>query len=271
MDEQHSTYSKSFQKVASYFYRNPNVFALNSAMQASKEVGVSETTIIRFCHKLGYKGYSDLQQEVQSCLLNRSSLSDYVEDKDEGKTSIKNLMLHDIHNIQKVIEQISEDDLDTVVTKLSNADRILVSGVRSSHALANWFAFALDLVIGKTRFFQPNIDDVLLRLSEVTTNSVFVAFSFHRYAVSTIQSAKLAKQQGAFVVSISDSKFAPIADFSDLILPIRLDVKSTLDAAPIVFSLMNSIVSTISLRNPETFQKRVEMLDAIEATDFFAK
>ncbi|UCZ52927.1 MurR/RpiR family transcriptional regulator [Bacillus shivajii] len=268
--EQQPTFSKGLKKIATHFFNDPKIFAVHSAAQVGGQIGVSETTVIRFCYKLGYDGYKALQEDVQYYLFQKSSLLDYAEAKrSEANHSIKKMMQNDINHISKLIDQLPEKDLEMAVSTIASADRVLVSGVRSSHALASWFAFALDLVIGRTRFYQPNVDDVLLRISELTESSVFVAFSFHRYAVETVQIAKLAKQQGAFVIAFTDSPFSPISEFSDLVMPVQ--VKSTLDAAPVVFSLMNSIVSTISLRNSGTFQERADRFDSIEAQEFFYK
>ena len=152
------------------------------------------------------------------------------------------------------MERISEEDLDEAVLKLSSADQVFVCGVRSSYAFANWFAFALDLVIGKTRLYHSNIDNILLRMSELSKNSVMVVFSFHRYIIETINIARLAKQQGLFIIAFIDSSPSQITEFSDIVLSIQLNIKSTLDATPIVFSLMNSIVSKITIQNYELFK-----------------
>lgn len=271
--EHQSTFSKNLQKISAHFYDDPKIFAVFSAAEAAKVIGVSETTVIRFCQKLGYKGYSALQEEVQHLLFQKSSLSDYVEAKavdDKTSQPIKSLMENDRHAIQKVMEQIPEMHLETAVKKLTAADHVLIAGVRSSHALASWFAFSLDLIIGNTRLYQPNVDDVLLRISKLTEKSVFVAFSFHRYAVDTIHIAKLAKQQGAFVIAFTDSPISPITQHASLVLPIQLNMKSTLDAAPAVLSLTNSIASAVSLAKPDQFHKRAKLFDSINGQDFFA-
>lgn len=270
--EHQSTFSKSFKKIASHIYSDPSVFAMNSAQEAGRKIGVSETTIIRFARTLGYKGYSDLQQEYQQQIFQKSSLANYRDRKLSSQSqvnSIKELMLNDMNSIQTVVEQISDSDLEQAVIKLSNAKNIFIAGVRSSNALASWFAYALDIVVGNARQYLPS-DDILVRVSELNEKSVFVAFSFHRYGITTINLAKLAKKQGATIISFTDNPYSPISVYSDITLSIQLEKQSTLDLVPAVFSLMNSIISTITLRAPELFQKRVSQFDGIEASSFFA-
>lgn len=274
ISEQQLTFSKNLQKVTSFLYDEPKVFAVYSAAEVGKVIGVSETTVIRFCQKIGYSGYRALQAEIQHHLFQKSSLSDYIDKKtaecSEQPQPIKNLMANDLNAIQKTMEQISEEKLETAVMKLASADQVLVSGVRTSNALASWFAFALDLIVGNTRLFQPNVDDILLRMSGLTSKSVVVTFSFHRYAMDTIHIAKLARQQNVFVIAFTDSPISPITPYANLVLPVQLKAKSTLDIAPAVMSLTNSIVSAISLKNTEQFQKRAALFDSINGKDFFA-
>lgn len=273
INEQKKYFSKGFNKIANYFIRDPQVFALNSATQAGNLIGVSETTIIRFANELGYSGYSALQHDVQQSFFNKSNLSGYLDSKtldSSSQSPIKNLMFNDIENIKQFINQIPESELETVVNKLSEAKQILTCGVRSSYGFASWFAFTLDLIRGNTRLYQPNNDDILLRISELDKSSVVVAFSFHRYAVDTINLAKLAKRQGAYVVAFTDSSFSPITKYADSVLPIQLQIKSTLDAAPIAFTLMNSIISSVSLKSPVHFQERINSFDSIKTDDLFA-
>ncbi|WP_164669875.1 MurR/RpiR family transcriptional regulator [Virgibacillus doumboii] len=269
--EQQSTFSKSFKKIASFLYSNPSVFAMNSAKEAGKQIGVSETTVIRFAHTLGYKGYSVLQQENRKSILEKSSLINFRDRKVSSHSqddSIKKLMLKDVNTIQTLVEQISEDDLEQASTELLNAEKIYVAGVRASFSLASWFTFALDIAVGNARQYIAN-DDILIRISELNEKSVFVAFSFHRYGITTINLAELAKKQGATIIAITDNPYSPISKYSDITLAIHQEELSTLDLTPAVFSLLNSIISTITLRSPERFQQRVARFDAVQATDFF--
>ena len=58
-------------------------------------------------------------------------------------------------------------------------------------------------------------------------------------------------------------------EYTNVAIPVQLDVTSTIDTAPVVFSLLNSILSTISLQNKESFQERVKLFDSINGEDFF--
>lgn len=269
-----ATFSKGLQKIANHYYRNPYLFAMNSAREAGKQVGVSETTIIRFANELGYSGYSAFQSEVQEQIYSKSSLSVLIDSKeiDEDKEQpIKNLMMQDMEVISQTIDQINESDLSKIVNQLIEADKIMTVGAQSSYSFASWFAFSLDLIRGNTHMYQSSMDNPLLRIGELSHESVLIAFSFHRYAAHTIEIAKLAKQNGVKVVAFTDSPIAPIVTHADIVLPIQLPVKSTIDIAPTIFMVLSGIISIISLKDRETFRHRTKHFDSIESHLLFSK
>jgi len=275
VQSKYDEFSKGLKMVAKHFLSNPEAFAMNSGVQVGQEINVSETTVIRFCHALGYSGYSALQKDVQEQLLNKkSSLFEFHFMKNSTEMDqefSKKMMIKDAELILQTAERLNVGDFTKVVDHLAQSERVLVSGVRSSHAMAQWFSFTLDLMRGNVRLFRPDTDDIMLRISEMNERSTFVAFSFHRYALETINMAKEAKRQGAFVIGITDSEVAPIREHADILFTVQLPIKSTLDVAPAVFSLMNAIVGAVAVKNSEQFAKRTKVYEELQLNRFFGE
>ncbi|KOO48915.1 MurR/RpiR family transcriptional regulator [Viridibacillus arvi] len=275
VQSKYDEFSKGLKMVAKHFLANPEAFAMNSGVQVGQEINVSETTVIRFSHALGYSGYSALQKDVQEQLLNKkSSLFEFHHMKnstDMDQEFSKKMMVKDAEVILQTAERLNVEDFTKAVDHLARSERVLVSGVRSSHAMAQWFSFTLDLMRGNVRLFRPDTDDIMLRISEMNEGSTFVAFSFHRYALETINMAKEAKRQGAFVIGITDSEVAPIREHADILFTVQLPIKSTLDVAPAVFSLMNAIVGAVAVKNSEQFAKRTKVYEELQLNRFFGE
>lgn len=265
--------STSQRKVAKYLLDYPQKFAVHSASEIGKEVGVSETTIIRFCYSLQLKGYSELQKIIRNSLIfENSSLNEYYSSKKQVADQphfLAEVMGQDITSIQKTIANLSEEDFTMAVNKLANSDYVLISGQRLSFSVASWLTFTLRLVREDVHLYQQDTDDIFLLLNKLTENSVFVAVSFHRYVKETLKITEMAKQAGAFVIAITDSELAPIAEFADLMLPISTSRTSTIDAAPVLFSLCNALVAGVSIQDEERFTKRKAMYDSFHNDDFF--
>lgn len=265
--------SPSMKKVGKYLIDYPNKFAMLSACKVGEEIGVSETTIIRFCYALQYEGYTHLQKEVRDYLINsRSSLSKYQYDKQEIAKEpdfYSKAIIQDQMNIQKMLEELNESNLQSAVDRLISSKEVYVSGVRTSFSAAHWFSFTLNLIQGNAKLIQSYLDDIPLLLNTISGTSTFVAISFHRYAKETIQLAKAVKNKGGVVIAITDSSLAPIGKYSDILIPVSLSVKSTIDAGPAIFSLMNAIVAGVSIHNNKTFEKQREQYESIYLEDLF--
>jgi DNA-binding MurR/RpiR family transcriptional regulator len=275
VQQKYNTFSKGLKRVSEYFLSNPEDFALHSAEQVGSQIHVSETTVIRFCNALGYSGFSPFQKEVQEQLLNKhSSLFEYHSMKnemDKDHDFARKIMLKDSEVISQTAERLNIQEFEKAVERLALSNLVLVTGLRSSHAMAHWFSFTLDLIRGNVRLFRPDTDDVILRIREMDDKSVLFAFSFHRYTLETINIAKEAKRLGAFVIAITDSEVAPIREYSDVLFTVQLPKKSTLDVAPAVFSLMNALIAGVSVKNSEQFKERMESYEQLRFQNFFVE
>ncbi|MBD8005193.1 MurR/RpiR family transcriptional regulator [Bacillus norwichensis] len=270
------TLSSGHKKVGKYVLDQPQEVAMKSASELGKVIGVSETTVIRFCYALEYSGYSELQIEVRKYLIfHKSSLHYYQavnsEDSSPSNFFVKS-MQRDQEYIHAVIEQMNEEDLYRVARRIYDSTNILVAGVRTSFALANWLSFTLNIVKGNSHLIQPGVDDINYLLSNIDNQSVFIGITFHRYSSMTLDLAELAKKQGAYVIGITDSVLSPLNEFSDIILPINLSTSasatSTIDIGPAVLSLINAIVGGVAIINKEEFKRRREEYEKFNPGQF---
>ncbi|WP_042354192.1 MurR/RpiR family transcriptional regulator [Bacillus rubiinfantis] len=265
--------SKSHKKIAKYLLEYPQQFAIKPAGQIGQELGVSETTVIRFCYALEYSGFSELQKQVrESLLLPKSSLDQYVSNKLELSKEphfFAQVMEQDCKNIQRTAEQIDEGMVQQAVDQLIAGEQVLICGLRSSFAAAHWLSFTLGLMRENVYLYKADTDGLGVALDRLNERTVFVAISFHRYLKETIHMAELAKKRGAVVIGITDSPVAPLSKFADVLLTISSRGKSTLDTTPALFSLLNAIVAKVSVQDKQRVQKRKQQYETIDIRHLF--
>ncbi|HWO98546.1 MAG TPA: MurR/RpiR family transcriptional regulator [Bacillus sp. (in: firmicutes)] len=275
IQEEYNRLSKGQQKVAKYLLANPKDFAVKSASEIGGEVGVSETTVIRFCYSIRLSGFSELQKVVREQLLStKSSIGQYFSSKlelAEQPHFYAKVMEQDCRHIQETIHNIREKDIDQAVDQLVKTANIYISGLRASFSAASWLAFTLGVMRGDVHLLRPETDDLLLTLSEMNNESTLIVISFHRYLKETIKVAQLAKEQGAFVIGITDSPVAPIHEYADILFPIYSSEKSTIDAAPALFSFLNAIVAGVSIKDKGRFEKRKQQYEKLNGDHFFVQ
>ncbi|WP_408011457.1 MurR/RpiR family transcriptional regulator [Pseudalkalibacillus sp. A8] len=234
------TLTKGLKKVADHLLSEPMIFAIHPAKKVGSIIGVSETMVIRFCHTIGYSGYSDLQQEVRKHLLDLKQTNEIYDEDIRETNSFSKSMSTDIAHIRNNMEHLEIEKMEQVVDTIINSERVVVAGYYHSFSYAHWMYFNLNYTLGNAVLYRPENDAGLLDL--LPEKACIVIFSFYRYALDTIRLAEEAKSKGIKVVAITDSRVSPIVEFADLVIPINSNNKTLLSKGPVTLSLVNSLL-----------------------------
>lgn len=239
--------TKGLKKVADHLLSEPMTFAIHPAKKVGEIIGVSETMVIRFCNTVGYPGFSALQKEVRQQLLylNESPDEAFISKANDANNFVKN-MKNDIRNLEKNIEDLEPENLETTVEAIIESEKVVVAGYYHSFTFAHWFYFNLSYVLGNTSLYRPENDAGLLDL--LPKKACIVIFSFYRYALDTIRLAEEAKNKGIKVICITDSRVSPVAEYADIIIPVNIRKKPLFNKGPVTLSLINAILFEIILR-----------------------
>lgn len=241
--EKYDSLTKGLKKVADNLLADPMTFAIHPAKQSGKVIGVSETMIIRFCNEIGYKGFRDFQRDVREFLLNNLHDTPILQIENYDNPLLKSMVL-DITHLKRNIDQLDTEVINQVVETIINSKRRLIVGQYQSFSFAHWLSINLQYLIGDTILYRAEED--LQLIEQLPKESVVIAFSFFRYATSTLKMAEKAKKRGLTVIAITDTKSAPIAEFADIVIPLVFNRnRGTLHKSPITMSVLNVILFEI--------------------------
>lgn len=247
VDQNFDQLSKGLKKVARYLLADPTSFAIWPAKEVGEAIGVSETMVIRLANALGYTGYSELQDEVKNYIYNLNKIQDTLRDSEsrEQLTLYEQMIKRDQSNIEEMMRTVKQENIDLAVGKLLEADKVTVAGFHQSFSMAHWFSFNLNYILGNSSLFRPESE---IPFVDTTKNSCLVVFSFYRYALELLRLAEEAQNRGIFVIGITDSTIAPVAEYADLLIALKFSNRSPLDTGPVTFSLINTILTAISIK-----------------------
>ncbi|RIJ66937.1 MurR/RpiR family transcriptional regulator [Rummeliibacillus sp. POC4] len=265
--------SKGQKKVASYILESPHDVALKSAQEIGEAVGVSETTVIRFCYAIKLSGYSELQSIIRSSFMkSKSSLGTYLATKNkiEANGSFhEKVMQNDAMKIQEVSELINKEYFQESCQSLHSAKKIYVLGLRSSYAAAQWLGFTLNLLRPDIYMIEPQSQDIIQLLSHMKKGEVLIVLSFHRYYKETIDLTRMIKNKGVTIIGISDAMTAPLYRYADYYFPLGSAETSTIDIMPIVISFLNTLVSGMTIQAPEQYEMYKAQYDSVDSSFLF--
>lgn len=261
-----NTLTTSQKIAAEYIIRNIPEVAFSTVNELSKKIGVSESTVVRLVRSLKYSNYADLQKEVQrglqqnglnSTFSERLEMFKTSEDDNSFEVSIKN----DVNRVMKLLDPDFYLNFDVAVTKIKSAKKLFVFGCRSSGYIAGFFAYFLNYmrpnVIDLSRTQNVNVDVLV----DCKKGDVFLVVGMSRYSMLTIEMMKVAKKQGAFVISITDSIVSPVATLSDLTMACETGAQTFFWSASSVSALINIILKAMVLPDDDVLKKRFQKLE----------
>ena len=246
---QYMKLSKGQKLIAKYILENYDKVAFMTAAKLSEEVGVSESTVVRFANALGYSGYPKLQEALEELIKNKLTTVQRVEMIDENKSDseiLYSVLKSDITNIKNTIECIDEKVFEDTAKKLINAKKIYILGIRSSFAIAQYLGFYLDMVLDNVQIIRVDMADVFDQIVRIDKDDVLFVISFPRYSRKAYQTSMYAKERKANIISLTDSVYSPVASLADNVLLVKNNMTSFVDSLVPAFSVVNALIIAIS-------------------------
>ena len=274
--ENMSSFSKGQKLFANYILQSYDKAAFMTASKLGKTVNVSESTVVRFAAELGFDGYPSMQKTLQEMIRNKLTAIQRVEVSKEriGTQDVMTMVMQsDIEKIRMTLDETDQVSFNQAVGAIANAKRIYILGVRSASVLANfisfYFRFMFDNVVSVD---TSSISEVFEQIVHISADDVFIGLSFPRYSKRTIKAMQYAKDQGAKVVAITDSKVSPLTKIADVSLLAKSDMASFVDSLVAPLSLVNALIVAISREKAVHLESSLNRLESIwEEYDVYEK
>lgn len=259
--------SKGHKKLAQYITENYDKAAFMTASKLGTTVGVSESTVVRFATEMGFKGYPELQKELQQMIKSKLTAVQRMEVSSTligEQDAIKKVLNGDIELIRDTLEQISADEFTKAVETINKAKRIYILGVRSSAALASFLYFYLNPVFENVVLVNTSSSSEMFeQMFRIDKEDVCVAISFPRYSKQTINALRFINDRGTKIIAITDSKDSPIAECADNLLVAKSDMVSVVDSLVAPLSLINALIVAVTFSRREDVYSNFNKLESI--------
>ena len=261
------TFSKGQRLIAQYITENFDKAAFLTAGKLGKNVGVSESTVVRFAAELGYDGYPGMRKALQDVVRNRLTSVQRIEVAKEmidDRNVLKAVLGADIDKLQSTLDEVDQDSFDAAVAAILNAKNVYIVGMRSSTSLANFMGFYLNLILSNIRLIHDtSVSEVYEQIFRIGEGDVFIGISYPRYSSRTVKAMQFAKSTGATVIGLTDGPGSPFVELADINLFAKSDMVSFLDSLVAPMSLINALIVSIGIRHSESLSETFRKLEGI--------
>lgn len=258
--------SKGQKMIADFILKHYDKAAFMTAAKLGQNVGVSESTVVRFAIELGYEGYPELQKSLQELVKTKLTAVQRLEmtnDLVDEENALKSVLKADMENIRTTMEKVNQKTFDAFVESIVGANKVYIIGLRSSSALSEFLGFYLNLILNNVLVLQHGMSDIYEQMLHLGPDDVIIGIGFPRYSIKTVEILKFARGRGAKVLCLTDSLLSPLAAISDLTVIAQSNMASFVDSLVAPLSIINAIIIAVGLKRrqavTETFSKLEEI------------
>lgn len=221
ISREYRSLSETLRSAADFVAANRFEVATRSLRSIAGASGISPTSYSRLARALGYEDYEMLREQARREIEEQTgSFSEKAAKlkEDAADASLPHFLDRQaeacIANISSLVRDTSRETLEAAVSALADARKVVLAGSLGSASMTDYFSYMAS--------WLDNSWDMVGRRGS-TTGSMFVDFderdtllviSMAPYADLPVQAAKLAAEQGATVIAITDSHAFPGLEFA---------------------------------------------------------
>lgn len=192
------------RRLADFLLSQPDRARHLSSQKLAEESGVSQSSVVKFAQKLGYKGFPALKLALSESLADKDAITvhNHILSDDTLKMVGEKLLTEKLSAIRATLDINSEEKLNQVLQLLKNARRTLLVGIGASGLVAKDFSWKL-MKIGINAVAEQDMHALLASVQAMGPGDVLLAISYTGERREINLAAQEAAQVGAHVVAFT--------------------------------------------------------------------
>ncbi len=205
--------TNSEKKVAAFVLKNLENVIYYSITDLADKAGVGETTVLRFCRKIGLKGYQEFKLTIAQNIP-----EDNAKENSGSINLIQSILVNTTKALENTTTMINDEKLNNAIELLHHARSIHFFGVGTSGLTAqDAKSRLLRIGIISEAITDPHLQ--AMSAATLTSEDVILALSVSGSTRDTLESLEIAKKSGAKIIAITYYHRSPITQFADVVLP----------------------------------------------------
>lgn len=257
------------RRIAEAVLADPSLLAFGTVTDLASHVGTSRPSVVRFANKLGFDGYTQLQESVQRDLSQRLFRpSDRIRQGGDPTAESARTQLAD--TISEIFDALDAGTLGPLGDAIADADTVWVVSGETSLAGANTLVSGLSIVRPDVHLVDGH--SVGTDLAGADDSDVAVVFDFYRYRRHAIDTAQILSNLGVRIVAITDGPLSPLAALTDMRLDCNVPAIGPFDSSVPSVVAAELLVARVAQRLHTEATERIDRTEAMwDATGTFVK
>lgn len=199
--------AQSDRKLADFLLADPDRVRHLSSQQLAEEAGISQSSVVKFSQKLGFKGFPAMKIAISEALASgQNPHSVLVHNQILGDDPLRmvgeKLIKENIAAMHASLDINTEEKLLASVALLRNARRVLLVGIGASGLVAKNFSWKL-MKIGINAVAEQDMHALLATVQAMSPEDILLAISYSGERREINLAADEALRAGAKILAVT--------------------------------------------------------------------
>ena len=194
------------RRIADFVLENAQLLRDYSSQQLANALGISQSSVVKFCQKLGFKGYPDLKLSISEALVRADNGNGEVAAEStpqDRKSTLASSLWKRKSEAEEATRLINPPDaIESAANAIAAAGRVFIIGLGEDDIHARAFALKLAL-LGILTVHNFDAAHMTASMSAAGASDVLLVFSEHGKQPALCQVSRYFREQGGRVISIT--------------------------------------------------------------------
>lgn len=258
-------FTKLEKKILDYFLENERKIVFLNAKEIGEKLNTSDTSIIRFIKKLGYKNFGSfkntLKKQLESDILTPSeklkSNNELLENNDLNNLFFKNINL----GISSTFNSESIELIEDITNSICKSRKKFVVGFKSTSGIVSFFGLRLGYLMENVETFFSDSSELIKRIVDINSEDVLIIFAYAKYSKTYDILIEIAKEAGAKIIIFTDKKSSPYVFLGDKVFVSDVTGTSFFSSMIVTQVVCEYLLTNISSNKKGNYESRIEKIN----------
>lgn len=250
------------RRIAEVVLAAPQSIGFGTVADLARSAQVGAASVVRLAAKLGYDGYSELQQAVQTELMQQLRPAvERIQSADLGSRS--DHVATELANVQGTLTGVDDAALAVLVERLADLDRrVAVVSSDASAGVARQFVSQLHQLRPGVGLSVGSEVEITRDLAVLEDNATLIFIDLRRYERWVLEAHRIVAERGMWSAGVTDSMLSPIAAAADVAFVVGAASTGPFDSYVGVLSLLNLVAIDVAAHLRESATERLAAIEA---------
>lgn len=214
----YAKFSDKEKIIADYILQHPEKIVHYSINQLADDLGIADSTVFRFCKRIGFKGYQALKIALAAEIVTpMQDIHETISADDDVKIVSEKVFRSNMKTLEDTMHIMKGGAFEAAVDLLNNADKVEFFGSGGSNLIA---MDAYHKFIRTGINVSANIDShlQLMTASQLKDRDVAILISHSGATKDTLEVLKTVKANGVKTIAITNLAKSPLSQQADISL-----------------------------------------------------